>query len=265
MEGDLWAAPCHLSSAREHFLGFSYAFFSSFSVMSEKKCRGLFLSTPFLCQDTVWEQSVVFGFTTTAIPSLYLLHTAWVMWYFGLLASLAKPPDGKNPTSNVAPPPWCHRSHDPAVARLLPRGKHRPGFPALCSLCGTGVSYPERLIAVVHHSCVCFASAAPVSDHVWRCWLWGCYQKLVWMSPPWALNQWQRLLPCTWDSPFASFLKHPHDSPPSETTGILQSNWIAPGIKHEHAWHDILPRVDWDFIQQLTAGTYTLCWTWMLG
>lgn len=85
------------------------------------------------------------------------------------------------------------------------------------------------------------------------------------MSPPWALNQWQRLLPCTENCPFASFLKRPHDSPPSETTGILQSNWIAPGIKHEHAWYDILPRVDWDFIQQLTAGTYTLCWTWMLG
>lgn len=109
-----------------------------------------------------------------------------------------------------------------------------------------------------------FCFSCPVSDHVCL-WLWGCHQKLLWMSPPWALNQWQRLLLCTEKSPLASFLKNPHNSPPSETTGILQSGWIAPGIKHEHVWYDILPRVDWDFIQQLTTGTYTLCWTWILG
>lgn len=193
------------------------------------------------------------------VPTCHSLSSV-VLWAYGITCWA---PWWQKARLHAAPPPRCHRSHDPAATHLLPHEKHRPDFPALCSLCGTGVLYPERLTAVAHHTCVCFASAAPVSDRVWL-WLWGCYQKLLWMSPPWALNQWQRLLPCTENTPFASFLKHPYDSPHSETTGILQSSWIAPGTKHEHAWYDILPRVDWDFIR-LTTGTYTLCWTWMLG
>lgn len=31
--------------------------------------------------------------------SKYLLHSVWVMWHFGLMASLAKPPDGRKSTS----------------------------------------------------------------------------------------------------------------------------------------------------------------------
>lgn len=154
-----------------------------FSATPEKKGRGLLLSPSFLCQGTGPELLVVFGFSSTAVPSLYLLDTASVMWYFGLMASLAKPPDGRKPASTL---------HWAAVVLLQP-------WPVRCLLA------PPR-----------------------EAWSWfSC----------------------------SSF----------PVRGRCLVSRKTPGIKCRHAWYDILPRMDWDFIWQLTTGAYTLCWTWMLG
>lgn len=193
------------------------------------------------------------------------------MWYFGLWHHLLSLPTAESPPPRHTALRRSRCSRVPAAARSLPHGKHNPSSPTPPSLCRADVSYPERHIAIVHHSCVWFASAAPTSVTPAFC-LWGRNKKLVWMSPPPAPNQWQRLLHVTslppwqqpirilprassWQSTFRNHRNHRN----------IAQRCIALGIEREHAWCDILPRVDWDFIQQLTAGTYTLCWTWMLG
>lgn len=227
----LVAACCHLSSAGEHFLGCSYTFFWVLLSYSKTLCKSTWLSlvsAPLLFQ-----------------VCSYFAQPVWCgtlgLWHHLLRLLMA---ESLPPSCNILQ--WGCCSFDLPAACLLPHGKHSPGFPTPHSLCRADVSYLERLITIV-------------------------------ISLPQALKQWQRLLslpsPATPPTPYSLQEQPIHTLPQafslqstSETTaGILHSDCTAPGLKCEHTWYDTSPRVNWDVIRQLTAGTCTHCWTKMLG